>query len=770
MTRREVRASGLEVVDWSHARYRREWCTDVCSAWGNAAPGRRMWRVRTLGGLSVERDGKRAAGAAAQPRRLALLAMIARAGTKGLSRDRLLATLWPDAVDDTGRQALKQSLYALRRDLDAGEIFLGTHEVRLNEELVRSDVHEFEEAARRGALEPAAACYEGPFLDGFRLTAVPEFEYWMEEERRAVDATFAHVLERLATAARGGHDHGSLVRWLKRRAALEPLNARVTVELMQALLAAGDRTAALQQARIYEALVTQALDLPPDPSVRALVESIREGRITAAAGVPHVEAAQDQVATGARPPSVVARPAEERSRALALVVSPFAIIPDAPSAHAFRDALREEMLSAFGARSALRVFARSDTDAASHPSSATAVVEGALRVAGSSVRVTARLLRGPGAAIVWTARFDVALTDDLAALESLALSIADGATRALLDDAGLPTGPSAREQADALYTRGMQAWTPQGAGLGQGLDDFRAAIAIDPTHARSHAALAESYTQLAFYGFLPARRAATLVDGASREAMRLAPDLAESHLARGTSLLWVDRDFDEGARALEHALALDPTLAVARARLAFVHLCHEGPREWERSNALRAATTVGAPGLSRIMYGQQFLAAERYDEAIEALLLAIDSESPSFLAYHWLSAAYAGKGMASEALAAAVAEASLSGHHAWSFASLITASALAGQQRRAVAQLETLRARAVSGYVQPTVLALAHAAVGDTEAGMRNLELAVEERDPSTIMVRNFPMFAPFRAHPRFRALLREAGWNDWDTAEFRTP
>jgi DNA-binding SARP family transcriptional activator len=52
-----------------------------------------MLRIRALGGLSVERDGTRLLGAAAQPRRMALLAMIARAGDRGISRDRLQSTL-----------------------------------------------------------------------------------------------------------------------------------------------------------------------------------------------------------------------------------------------------------------------------------------------------------------------------------------------------------------------------------------------------------------------------------------------------------------------------------------------------------------------------------------------------------------------------------------------------------------------------------------------------------------------------------------------------
>ena len=50
-----------------------------------------MLRIRAFGGLAVERDGVPLSGAAAQPRRLAILAVLTRAGNRGASRERLLA-------------------------------------------------------------------------------------------------------------------------------------------------------------------------------------------------------------------------------------------------------------------------------------------------------------------------------------------------------------------------------------------------------------------------------------------------------------------------------------------------------------------------------------------------------------------------------------------------------------------------------------------------------------------------------------------------------
>src|SRR5213593_3125306 len=99
-----------------------------------------MLAVRTLGGLAVEKDGTQCGGAASRRKTLALLALLAAAGKRGLSRDTLLGYLWPETETASGRHLLKQACYALRRDLHEPDLFLGRAELRLNPAVVASDV------------------------------------------------------------------------------------------------------------------------------------------------------------------------------------------------------------------------------------------------------------------------------------------------------------------------------------------------------------------------------------------------------------------------------------------------------------------------------------------------------------------------------------------------------------------------------------------------------------------------------------------------------
>jgi len=264
---------------------------------------RNALRVYTFGRLHVRRAGDVVTGAAAQPRRLALLALLAAAGDAGLTREKLLAYLWTDTEEDRARRGLSQAVYALRQDLGTDDVFLGGREdLRLNPDMVSSDVAEFESAMSANRLELAAASYNGAFLDGFHLPGAPEFERWVEEERADLAHRYAASLEKLARQAADRGDAADAVGWWRKLAGQDPLNARVAIGLMRALVAAGDRVGALQHARVYEVLMEQHLDAPPDREVVALAAELR--RTEAANGSGPAVAAAPRVASRHSLPSL----------------------------------------------------------------------------------------------------------------------------------------------------------------------------------------------------------------------------------------------------------------------------------------------------------------------------------------------------------------------------------------------------------------------------------------------------------------------------------
>lgn len=257
-------------------------------------------------------DGVPLGGAAAQRRLLALLTILAAAGKAGASRDRILALLWPEGDPDRSRHALTQSLYHARRNLGADDLIIAAGgDLRLNPERITSDLDELEEGARAGDPARVAAAYQGPFLDGFYLAGAPEFERWASEQRDRLARIAADALDALGAAAEAKGDHAEAAQWRRRRVAIDPLDTQATLRLLNTLAAAGDRTGALQHARVHAALVREELDVAPDPAVLSAVARIRREMEEARAFVPAVAAAPaEPVAAGARaaitPPLVVA--------------------------------------------------------------------------------------------------------------------------------------------------------------------------------------------------------------------------------------------------------------------------------------------------------------------------------------------------------------------------------------------------------------------------------------------------------------------------------
>ena len=426
-----------------------------------------MLQLQVLGSTAVTANGGVSGGAAAQRKALALLALLAAAGRRGLSRDRVLAMLWPETPADRANHRLTQLLYSLRRDLDSAELFLGSADLRLNPEALVVDLAEFTAALEVGEFARAVAAYGGPFLDGFFLSDAPDFEHWVEQERARLAQRHSAAVEALARSAATEGDVVAAAGWWGQLAQVEPLNSRVAVCYMEALATAGDRPTALRFARAHETLLREEFDTAPDAAVVAAAERLR------------------------CPPA--ASPAIGTPAAPAIAVLPLANLTPEGEAEYFSDGLTEELANALARVPGLRVASRTsvyalrgkglDVREIADRLGVSAVVEGTVRKVGNRIRLCARLLDASDGSQLWSDTYDRTLEDVFVLQEELSRAV----TAALSVGLGRGTSPSVRPptnvlDAYTLYLRGRYAAhkrTPEGLSLGieyseQAVDGIRA--------------------------------------------------------------------------------------------------------------------------------------------------------------------------------------------------------------------------------------------------------------------------------------------------------
>jgi predicted ATPase/DNA-binding SARP family transcriptional activator len=232
-------------------------------------------RLRTFGGLWLEGDEGPLTGAAAQRRRLVLLAALAAAGQKGMSRDALVGLLWPEVDEARARAALSQALYALKRDTGVDELVVGHDVLTLNSAIVWNDVAEFEAAIGRGDTETAANLYSGQFLSGIFISDAVDFEHWLDGVRLRLSQNAQQVLERLAMDSEGQKDFAAAAKWWRRLVDIDALKTRAVLGLMEALVARGDRAEALRIAERYAQCVREDLDGEPNAQIMTYASSLR---------------------------------------------------------------------------------------------------------------------------------------------------------------------------------------------------------------------------------------------------------------------------------------------------------------------------------------------------------------------------------------------------------------------------------------------------------------------------------------------------------------
>jgi class 3 adenylate cyclase len=186
-------------------------------------------------------------------------------------------------VDTTARTSLRQTLYALRKQLrraDGEPLRVDGETVVLEAGTVTVDVAQFEQRAAEAtpsALAEAAALYQGELLEGLSVQE-PSFEDWLQAQRERLRETALRTLGRLLAHQRTAGSTDPAVQTALRLLALDPLQEPVHRALMQLYVETGRRGAALRQYQICVDSLQQELKAKPEKETAALYEDILRHR------------------------------------------------------------------------------------------------------------------------------------------------------------------------------------------------------------------------------------------------------------------------------------------------------------------------------------------------------------------------------------------------------------------------------------------------------------------------------------------------------------
>jgi eukaryotic-like serine/threonine-protein kinase len=387
------------------------------------------------------------------------------------------------------------------------------------------------------------------------------------------------------------------------------------------------------------------------------------------------------------------------------------------------------------------------------------VLDGNIRRDGNRLRVSVQLLNTADNSTQWAQKFDEDSADVIELEDSISekvvcclLTHLTGEERQKLGKRG-----TSKPEAYEVYLRGRYFWNKFTAeSLPKAHQSFQKAIELDPEYALAYVGLADYYTWANIYGILPASESRPLAEHAARRALELDDSLGEAYAALG--LIHSNRwNWTESERLYKQALELNPNYPHVHewysALLVGTGRPEEGIREILIAERLDPLSLRTMTLVAWTYYQTRF-----FDKALEKAgqIIELDKNYPQgYLQSGNVLTELGEFNKAAEEIQKCIEmmpESPLPKYP------LCFALARADRFNEAKAVVEEMLQAAENNYVKPYFLAMAFAAIGESETAFKYFEKAFEERDAWLLWFGTEPKLDFLRDNPRFQALLRRTG------------
>jgi TolB-like protein/Flp pilus assembly protein TadD len=462
------------------------------------------------------------------------------------------------------------------------------------------------------------------------------------------------------------------------------------------------------------------------------------------------------------------RPKPGIPSAASIAVLPLANESGDASQQYFSDGISEDLITALGQFSGLKVIGRSsafqfrnskeDSRSIGAKLGVAHLLEGSVRKSGDMIRVSAELIDTADGSLQWSEHYDRPYKDLFALQDEVTRAVAVALKSKLL------SGEQAAEQSERPPSGSLEAYNAllQGrfygnrgteADVRKAIDFLIQATQLDPRYALAWSKLAVAWTELglSYLEGAPAQDASAKAREAADRALTISPDLAAAHVARGYLLENADFNWRGAEAEYRRAQALAPNNSSSKLSLADLAATFgELDRAIELMRdalAIEPLQTTGYDRLANILSG-----SNRLDEAERAIRRAIELQPGADTYHKTLAVIEVLRGNAQAALSAASQEPDGS----WQDFAFALARQIGTDRRAADGALKTLIEK--DGGDSAFQIAEVYALRNDAKATFEWLDRAWSSRDAGITSLLYDPFILRYKDDPRFAAFCSKVG------------
>src|SRR5262249_4922475 len=389
------------------------------------------------------------------------------------------------------------------------------------------------------------------------------------------------------------------------------------------------------------------------------------------------------------------------------------------------------------------------------------VLTGRVTQHGDSLLVSAELIEIRTNRSLWSEQYDRKVSDALSVQREIAREIAARLRERLTGEqkAKLTHGGTSDPEAYQLYLKGRYYWdkrTPDT--LNKARDYFQQAVDKDPNYALAYVGLAEYYTAVGDYAYVPYSETIPKSKSNAKKALAIDDTLAEAHAVLGMAS---DTDWDWTTAEHEFERALELNSGDSRTHVLYgFHLDWLGKPGQALTHNQRAVELEPLNMNALDNLAGEYFSFKQYDRAVEQSKKNLEID-PNYAKVHdTLSTAYFLKGkydlwleewekqarLNNDSDARALVEAAKRAY---------PKSGYRGALKRGVA-LEEEQAKRI--YIDPAWIAGHHAFLDEKDLAFFWLEKAFAEKSGWLLYIKTNPFFDSLRSDPRYADLLKRMG------------
>lgn len=515
----------------------------------------------------------------------ALLAYLAMQGGRAVPREQLAELLWGRSGSEHARRSLRQCLMSVRAVLKGDALIADGDSVSLAVGPVGVDAATFDALSTSRSLEEleaANALYRDEFLAGLQIASEP-FAEWVLVERRRFASTMSDVLYRLAGARALADDIERAIGAAQRLTTFDPLREDGHRLLMQLLVTAGRRSAALKQHALCVDILRRDLGVAPEPATSALAEAIRKGQATTEPAPP-LAATGRSTAAHDPPTARAAEPALALPDKPSIALLPFSNLSGDPDQDYFADGMADDLTIALGRIPWLFVIANSSTSGyRGHAVDVRKVgaelgvhyvLRGSVRRSDRRLRIIVQIIDASHGRHIWSERFEGELGDVFGIQDQVTAQVS-GIIAPALQVAEIDRArrkPTGNLTAYDLYLRAVPRFRTSLSENREALRLLRKAIELDPNYGAAYGLASRCYQFQKMFGWVAPS------DPALKEGVRLghvASEIgqndSEALWMAGLAIVQLSGEVEHGLALIDRSLALNPNSANAWISSCFVH-------------------------------------------------------------------------------------------------------------------------------------------------------------------------------------------------------